>query len=195
MALAGDRLQRKKLCTQLDQLIPNSMKNMPIIPMNTEFTYRIDSVASMQAHQLAAIQIPETTELIEEELRLWYYLAPFAVDRLRVHYGIEEVHANFSDYLPPRDSLIEELVAANALAYLSDIEFAPTADAVDGGLLAFAKPVEVGDSDGHSERVTYFTLRGILWLLKEFGSEPHPYRHMAHPGELLANHRVGLSNE
>lgn len=174
---------------------PTKMKEIPIIPQDFGSAYAGDPKDSGQAYQLAAIRIPTTTELAEEELRLWYYLAPFILDWTRIHYDFDEVQSIFRDYLPDYDLLLDLLVEAKALVRLYDGHFAPTAHAVSGGLLAFATPGEVSGTTGHGDRICYLTLRGILWLLRELGSEPHPYHHMVHPGKLLELYRDEFSNE
>jgi len=134
---------------------------------------------------IAAIDLEPLPELsnFEDELRV--FLAPYAVDSRRIHYCLEEIFNIFEDYLPPKENLFAQLYEDRVLVDVGEDFGVPRLQYVVKHLLRYLYPEEAGDSGHCDQRMVYLTLKGVLWLLRTYGTEPYPHRHMKVPSELI----------
>ena len=134
---------------------------------------------------LAAIEFEPPPALTDEERELGVFLAPFAVDKGRILYSLEEIFVIFQDFLPPRDELFAQLLTDRVLVDVGrDIHVPPLAHIV-AGLLRYLHPEEAGDNLDFEVRQPYFTLKGVLWFLERYANVPEPHRRMEVPSELI----------
>lgn len=134
---------------------------------------------------LAAIEFEPLPAMTDEERELGVFLAPFAVDKGRVLYSLEEITIIFKEYLPPRDELLSRLHSDRVLVDVGRDLDVPRLAYVVADLLRYLHSKEAGDSIDFEDRQPYFTLKGALWFLRQYATVAHPHRHMEIPSELI----------